>query len=117
MPAPEGNSEAELLLPGLRRPPRAVETFLKRAPEDLALLQLAACEDRHDEVRRIAHKLKGSAGSLGAVQLAQLCEGLQYSSNELSGEPLRERVVSLEQAYQRVSAALQRPAPAERAAP
>jgi CheY-like chemotaxis protein len=110
---------AELLQPGLRRPPKAVEAFLRQMPEELTLLRQAAAERRHDEVGRIAHKLKGSAGSLGALQLARLCEGLQHATKDPSAEGLGELVVALGHSYQQLSAALreQQQAASERGAP
>jgi CheY-like chemotaxis protein len=109
MPAGPESGSAELLQLGLRRPPRAVETFLKRTPGELELLEQAAREQRYDEVRRLAHKLKGSAGSLGALQLARLCERLQNAAGgKPDAEPLNELVAALGPAYQRLSAALQR---------
>jgi signal transduction histidine kinase/DNA-binding response OmpR family regulator len=110
---------AELLQPGLRRPPKAIEAFLRQTPEELTLLRKAAAERRHDEVGRIAHKLKGSAGSLGALQLARLCEGLQHATKDPSAEGLGELVVALGHSYQQLSAALRelQQAASERGAP
>jgi CheY-like chemotaxis protein len=102
----EDLTRLELLQPGLRRSPQAVETFFRKAPEDLTQLHEAVRAMRHDEVRRIAHKLKGSAGSLGALQLARLCERLEHAAANASGEASAVLVVALDQAYQRTSAEL-----------
>jgi signal transduction histidine kinase/CheY-like chemotaxis protein/HPt (histidine-containing phosphotransfer) domain-containing protein len=106
--APAGAEGAALLQPGLRRPPRAVDTFLKRTPDELEQLRRAAREQRYDEVRRLAHKLKGSAASLGARELACMCEHLQHARSDEGADALNERVAALSPAYQRLSAALER---------
>ncbi len=106
-PALEAESAA-VLDPGLRRPASAVNMFLKRAPDELEQLRRAARERRYDEVRRLAHKLKGSAASLGAPQLARLCEHLQHAQADQGADTLNELVAALSPAYQQLSAALQR---------
>jgi HPt (histidine-containing phosphotransfer) domain-containing protein len=85
-----------------------VNTFLKRTPDELEQLRRAAHEQRYDEVRRLAHKLKGSAASLGAPQLADLCEHLQHAQPDQGADALAELVAALSPAYQRLSAALER---------
>jgi HPt (histidine-containing phosphotransfer) domain-containing protein len=115
-PPPEALPPLALLQSGLRRPPQAVEAFSRRTPQDLAELHAVARQARRDEVRRIAHKLKGSAGSLGALQLARLCEGLEDAADNASGEALGELVITLEQAFQRTLAALQQEQPGPSAA-
>jgi CheY-like chemotaxis protein len=106
--APPVAASLALLEPGRRRPPNAVDTFLKRTPDELEQLRCAAREQRYDEVRRLAHKLKGSASSLGAPQLARLCEHLQQAQTDQGADTLNELVAALGPAYQRLSAALQR---------
>jgi len=100
-------TDSALLEPGRRRPPLAVDAFLKRTPDELEQLRCAAREQRHDEVRRLAHKLKGSAASLGAPQLADLCEQLQHVRTDEGADTLNELVAALGPAYERLSAALQ----------
>jgi signal transduction histidine kinase/DNA-binding NarL/FixJ family response regulator/HPt (histidine-containing phosphotransfer) domain-containing protein len=116
-PPPPAAADVALLQPGLRRPPKAVEAFLRKTPDELVLLEQAVREQRRDELRRLAHKLKGSAGSLGALQLARLCEGLEHATKDASDAGLSEIVVTLRAAYQRVSAALQQQQSMQRGAP
>ena len=116
-PAPEAEGGA-LLQPGLRRPVSAVNAFLRRAPDELDQLRRAAREQRYDEVRRLAHRMKGSAASLGAPQLARLCEHLQHARTDHGADTLNELVAALGPAYQRLSAALeQRESAGEEGAP
>ncbi|MEY4547966.1 MAG: hypothetical protein RL685_4161, partial [Pseudomonadota bacterium] len=100
-----------VLVPGLRRPPRAVATFLRQTPAELQSL-LGAVHGtgrgaEREELRRIAHKLKGSAGSLGAPELAGLCEELQDTALVAPIAQLAELVQAIERAHQRASAALE----------
>ncbi|NOZ11284.1 MAG: response regulator [Gammaproteobacteria bacterium] len=50
-------------------------------------IELALSSQKWSEVRDLAHKLKGSAGNLGAKRLAQRCEYLEGSSvNEMAAQ-------------------------------
>jgi CheY-like chemotaxis protein/HPt (histidine-containing phosphotransfer) domain-containing protein len=105
-PASAPQATAELLQPGLRRPARAVELFLTRTPGELELLRLAASEARLTDARALAHKLKGSAGSLGARSLAQCCAALEYAQPDPAGAELEALLASIERTYQLASTAL-----------
>jgi PAS domain S-box-containing protein len=52
---------------------RARALFLDGAPGDLQAIARSAQAGDAEAARRIAHRLKGSAGTVGAMQLAQLC--------------------------------------------
>jgi DNA-binding NarL/FixJ family response regulator len=82
--APGADSKPPVLSMQLRRPPRAVHLFLTTIPRQLELLQEAALEERTEEVRAMAHKLKGSSGSIGAMQMASLCDELQRTRADAS---------------------------------
>ena len=107
-PASTTQAASEVLQPGLRRPPRAVELFLSRAPGELELLRRAASEARLAEARALAHKLRGTAGSLGARQLAQCLSALEYSPPDPSAIQLAALLTAIEQAHQLASLALRR---------
>ncbi len=100
-----------VLAAGVRRPPRAVASFLRQTPAEIDSLLAAVREARSDDVRRIAHKLKGSAASLGAPELTRRCEELQDRAHEASHEQLVLLTRSIEQAYQRARAALEQHPP------
>ena len=51
--------------------------FCSNLPGQIAGLQSALAEGDHDEIRRQAHRLKGSAGNLGALALAALARDLE----------------------------------------
>ncbi|CAD5379940.1 Response regulator [Pseudomonas sp. OF001] len=58
-----------------------VSFFCTNLPGHIARLQSALAKSDHDEVRKEAHRLKGSAGNLGALALAALaCDIEQYAA-------------------------------------
>jgi signal transduction histidine kinase/DNA-binding response OmpR family regulator len=105
-PASATQATDEPLQTGLRRPPRAVELFLSRTPVELELLRRAASEARLGDARALAHKLKGTAGSLGARALAHCCAALEYAQPDPSAAQLETLLAGIEQAHQLASAAL-----------
>lgn len=56
--------------------------FLDQAPADLRAIGEAASRGDVDAARRIAHKLQGSAGTVGAAMLARLCKLLATGVRE-----------------------------------
>jgi signal transduction histidine kinase/DNA-binding NarL/FixJ family response regulator/HPt (histidine-containing phosphotransfer) domain-containing protein len=96
-----------------RRPPRAIQLFVETIPRQLELLRQAASDDRREDVRTMAHKLKGSAGSLGAMQLSKLCDQLQRFAMRMEpGHALR-HVSAIERAHAPVHALLESESTAE----
>lgn len=58
---------------------------------DLAVRSLATAIDERDlvNIKAHAHKLKGSAGNLGATRLAKKCLALELLAKDGGGEPER----------------------------
>ena len=56
-----------------------IDLYLKDAPVKLASILEAAAEADEESLRRAAHGLKGSSASLGAGQVAALCEELEQA--------------------------------------
>ena len=54
-----------------------VRTFVDPAQEEDAALRSAIDAADWPRMRRLAHRLKGSASALGALRLAQLCQELE----------------------------------------
>ena len=66
-----------------------VDLFLSDAPSKLAALERAASEGSLAALKRTAHALKTSAGSLGAVRMAALCALIEGAVGlEAASEPL-----------------------------
>lgn len=64
---------------------QVIEAFCSTAPQVLIELLAAAGEGNTSEVRRLLHKLKGSALGVGAVGLANHCHTLQQSRDPIAG--------------------------------
>jgi len=54
-----------------------IELFLDDVPPQLVVLREAVEGGNADSVERVAHTLKGSCGTMGAIRMAKVCEQLQ----------------------------------------
>lgn len=85
---------------------RLIGHFLADAPTRLATLGTACRKGRAEDVRRIAHSLKGSASNLGALGLAKICDQVSAAAAEgLVAVP--GLLAELELEFQRVRAQLE----------
>jgi len=57
-----------------------LDTYRKRLPPQLAALKARAAEGEFREVARLAHGLKGSSGSVGALRLHHLLQSLEAAA-------------------------------------
>ena len=85
---------------------RAVDNFVSRVPETVSELQAAVDREDGDELRALAHRLKGSALNLGAARVAQVSLALEVSGREdcADASPL---LIELATALGEASAALE----------
>ena len=98
-------SELPILSPATKRSERLIGLFLSQVPLELALLDAAIAAENIGEVRRVAHKLKGSCRALGVMRMAAVCEKLERSSGHAIGAaPERTRLVA---EYERARASLE----------
>jgi HPt (histidine-containing phosphotransfer) domain-containing protein len=65
-----------------------VEMFLARAPDQIAAALAAAQRGDAEEVRKVAHTLKSSAGQLGAVSMQRLCQDAERRAEAGEGSSL-----------------------------
>jgi two-component system sensor histidine kinase/response regulator len=80
-----------------------VDLFSSSTPPLVAELRAAVERDDHDEVRRAAHKLKGSCQNIGATFMATLCRALETGTQD----PHR-AVADLDAAFVPTEAAIRR---------
>jgi len=80
-----------------------VDLFLTSTPPLLDDLRAAADAGDHDELRRAAHKLKGSCQNIGATFMATLCRTIETGDADL-----RETVAQLDAALDPTEAAIRR---------
>ncbi len=83
-----------------------VELFLAGSPKTIGALGAAVAAGNAPGVREAAHRLKGSAASLGAGPLAALCATLEQEARAGSVANAPHLVPDLEAEYARVAAAL-----------
>ena len=62
-----------------------IELFLEDSPKQLLALQRAIQNADLGEVEKRSHRLKGSAGSIGAVRLREICEVLETTARAGTG--------------------------------
>jgi HPt (histidine-containing phosphotransfer) domain-containing protein len=62
-----------------------ISLFLEDSPAQLIALQAALCETNLPEMERRSHRLKGSAGSIGALRLRELCAEIEEHARK--GQP------------------------------
>jgi HPt (histidine-containing phosphotransfer) domain-containing protein len=78
----------QLRMPGRPDPlAEIIDLFLKEAPTQLELLQTAVQQNDHTSLARTisaATRLKGSAGNLGARNLAALCDEIEQTARNWS---------------------------------
>ena len=87
-PAAADPAEGEPVLIDQRRSARLLQTFLSTVPSQVEALVAAAGGSDLSVVRGHAHKLKGSASSLGALRMSKLCAAIQHAADRDESEHL-----------------------------
>jgi two-component system sensor histidine kinase/response regulator len=80
-----------------------VDLFVQSTPPLLGELRTALDGGDHDELRRTAHKLKGSCQNIGATFMATICRTLETAENDLDA-----RLAELDSAFAPTEAAIRR---------
>ena len=88
---------SDLAVLGEERMLKIIDLFRQSAKENVLQLQEAIYQGDGYQVNQLAHKLKGSAGSLGLMQLHTLCHA--YEENGKAGDISECSASLLEQAY------------------
>ena len=89
--------QSDLAVLGEERMLKIIDLFRQSAKENVLQLQEAIYQGDGYQVNQLAHKLKGSAGSLGLMQLHTLCHA--YEENGKAGDISECSASLLEQAY------------------
>lgn len=87
-----------------------IDCYLAEAPQQIQALRRATSEQNsqnNKEIHRIAHTLKSSSRTLGAIQLAQLCQQLEEWGRLGTLEPVAAALSDLDQEFERFKAALE----------
>jgi HPt (histidine-containing phosphotransfer) domain-containing protein len=83
-----------------------VHLYLEKAPQLLDLLREAVTRNDASAIFRLAHSLKSSSGNVGAVTLAELCQGLEVMGRTQHTAEAPETLVAIEAEYAMVQEAL-----------
>jgi signal transduction histidine kinase/CheY-like chemotaxis protein/HPt (histidine-containing phosphotransfer) domain-containing protein len=100
--SPAGKLELEI---GPEAYARLFGIFLASVPPRLAQLINAVTSGDMETVRHVAHNLKGTAASFGAVRLGEIAELIERQLREEERDNLRELVKQLDQEFKKVRAA------------
>jgi CheY-like chemotaxis protein len=66
----------------VRRSPRLIELFLEQSPPLIDAIRGAAAAGKSEDVRRLAHKLKGNCLSLGVVWMANAASEIEQAASQ-----------------------------------
>ena len=80
--------------------------FAQRGVSNAAEIESAVSEDRLDQARTLAHKLKGASGNFGARQLMNLCAALEYCDAATNQVKMRAMALQITAEMDRVNAHL-----------
>jgi len=61
---------------------KLISSFLVNSPRLLERLKQAVAVGNHEDIWQITHSLKSSSASLGAIQMAKICEKLEKIGRE-----------------------------------
>lgn len=85
-----------------------IEAFLEEIPGEAPRLEGALATGELETIRQLAHKIKGSAGNLGALRLHKLAQQIeQAASQEAKREKLNELIPRLKREFQSLEGMLQ----------
>ena len=87
-------------------PHRIIELYLGDAPARLAELRRALSAGDARAMEEAAHSIKGSSATLGALELAELCQELERIASRAMPSRAQARLDELEAEYARVEKAM-----------
>ena len=76
-----------------------IDLFIQQTPELVSALETACSESNVQALGRTAHTLKGSAGNVGAEQLAALCKELELALKPGTSSAARPLVTGIAQEF------------------
>src|SRR5713101_3073305 len=82
-----GEIDLPVLSASTRRSAKVVALFLRHTPVELGNLESAIRAKDGEQVRRVAHKLKGSCRAVGVLRMAALCDNLERTSARIADAP------------------------------
>lgn len=83
-----------------------IDTFLDDVPQTLADLRDGLEADDAGQVASAAHKVKGSASTLGAMPLSKICKDMENAANDGDLASVESSMDELEETWEATEAAL-----------
>lgn len=96
----------------LRRPDKPdpvielIDMFTRDTPERLHKIRTAVAQYNAEELAAVAHNLRGCASSIGATQLANLCQKLEENAERRAMQVSTPLIKEIESEFDRVCHAL-----------
>lgn len=84
-----------------------IDTFLEETPRALDQMRTGLADEEPKQVASAAHKIKGSAATIGAMTLSDLCKELEAKAREGDLAAVAERLEELEDTWEATEAAMQ----------
>ena len=78
---------------------KLIKRFLNTTLYLFAALHAAVCAENAEALARIAHKIKGRCGAIGAIGMARMCDRIQKISHSPSIAGATELIENLEQQF------------------
>jgi hypothetical protein len=76
-----------------------LDIFVKEAQAELALLRPLSCPADHPQIGRVAHSLKGTAGTFGLKRLSAVARALEVGASRMSDSEFHAALAQIEQAF------------------
>ena len=83
-----------------------IELFFSDTPDRIALIKSASSEKDWSRLEHAAHTLKGSAGNLGAIKMAEICSTLVQKAR--AGQDSSADIAKLQAEFKKLSPLLQK---------
>jgi HPt (histidine-containing phosphotransfer) domain-containing protein len=83
-----------------------IDSFIADSPALIASMKTSVTNNDGEELRKLAHKLKGSSGALGATLLSAACLRVEELGREKNMDKAADPVAGLEREFARAAKAL-----------
>jgi len=85
---------------------KLLDKFLQNATKQVSAILLAAAEQQADAVVQVAHSLKSSARTVGAMRLGELCHAIETSGSSGDAALCLQKAAELPQAFAEAAEAI-----------
>lgn len=85
-----------------QRSSKLIDLFFEHVPVQIEAIEAAVRQGQKQQLAQLAHKLKGSCGSIGALRMAGVCLALQLCGEHTPLDELAEHVSQLKLEYRQV---------------